>query len=198
MTTKRPHIPYSKTNEEVKKPKPQYLNYFPKTPNIQDNQLVIKQQKALKVLIHNVPGFALMPKLHNDKSQSKQAVNIEEEIKDSSISSENKISTTEEIRLPKCQSQPEGRETTNKQHSKTETESYDEKPDQYWSKQKKQCMRQRRYTHLTNKTHDQIKEGECNLQLILQTMKEDNSNSFIYLSPAVPKSSVFYHYYNLK
>ncbi|CAI9736985.1 dynein axonemal heavy chain 6-like [Octopus vulgaris] len=199
MTTKRPHhISYSKTNEEPKKPKPQYLNYFPKTPNIQDNQLVVKQQNSLKVLIHNVPGFALMPKLHNDKSQSKPAVNIEKEIKDSSISSETKTSATEEIRLPKCQSQPEGREIANKQDSKTETECYDEKPDQHWSKQKKPCTRQRRYTHLTNKTHDRIKEGECNLQLILQKMKEDNSNNFIYLSPAVPKSSVFYHYYNLK
>lgn len=41
-------------------------------------------------------------------------------------------------------------------------------------------------------------EGLTDTSEITNLIKNDKSVGFLYLSPAVPKSSVKYHYYNLK
>ena len=41
-------------------------------------------------------------------------------------------------------------------------------------------------------------EGLTDTNEITELIKTDKSVGFLYLSPAVPKSSVRYHYYNLK
>ena len=40
--------------------------------------------------------------------------------------------------------------------------------------------------------------GMTNMMEIVRAVREDTKAGFLYLSPAVPKSSVNYHYYNLK
>ena len=41
-------------------------------------------------------------------------------------------------------------------------------------------------------------EGLADTDTITNLIKENKKIGFMYLSPAVPKSSVAYHYYNLK
>ena len=41
-------------------------------------------------------------------------------------------------------------------------------------------------------------EGLTDTEKITNLIKENGRIGFLYLSPAVPKSSVAYHYYNLK
>ena len=41
-------------------------------------------------------------------------------------------------------------------------------------------------------------EGLTDAEKITNLIKESKRIGFLYLSPAVPKSSVAYHYYNLK
>lgn len=67
------------------------------------------------------------------------------------------------------------------------------RPRRQWSRQiRKSAQNTRKLKGI------QIYEGQSNLPLVLQTMREKSYLGFVYLSPAVPKSSVNYYYYNLK
>ncbi|GAB1605440.1 dynein axonemal heavy chain 6 isoform X2 [Argonauta hians] len=104
----------------------------------------------------------------------------------------------EQTQLPKCEFQQKQENIPNEKDLKREIPIEQVKVDQHSSRQEGKYRKRRRLSNIPYKTLDKIKEGERNLWLILQMLKEDTSKGFIYLTPAIPKSSVFYHYYNLK